>query len=227
MSSVPTLGYFKIRGLAQPIRLLLNYAGVEFNEKFYEFGPGESLADLESIRKFWLVDKFNLGLDFPNVPYYMDGDIKLSQSLAILRYVGRKHGLAATDDKAMARQDVVEQQIIDLRMAFIMQIIFNWTDDKEKQLKAINDIIVPQLEQLEKFLGPNEWLLVKISYVDFMAYETLDWIRKFNQQTVEQFPNLKQYLSRFESLEPIKKYMSSPEFISWPIFGPVAKWGSK
>ena len=226
MSSVPTLGYFNIRGIAQPIRLLLNYIGVEYNDKRYEFGPGHSMADKESLTKHWTADKSNLGLDFPFLPYYIDGDLKLSQSMAILRYLGRKYGLSATDDETMARQDMVEQQISDLRMTFMMQMSMNWTDDKDQQLKNITDSIVPLLQLLEKYLGEKEWLLGQINYVDFLAYETLNWIRQFSPQTMEKFANLSQYLLRYESLEPIKKYMSSPQFISWPIFAPVIKWGS-
>jgi glutathione S-transferase len=77
MSNVPTLGYWDIRGLAEPIRYLLKYAGVKFNDKRYEFGPGSSMTELESIRKNWSPDKFNLGLDFPNLPFYIDGDLKV------------------------------------------------------------------------------------------------------------------------------------------------------
>ncbi len=51
MSNDPTLGYWDIRGLAEPIRYLLKYAGVKFNDKRYEFGPGSSMTELESIRK--------------------------------------------------------------------------------------------------------------------------------------------------------------------------------
>ena len=46
----------------QPIRLLLAYAGVEYEDKRYNIGPAP-----EYDRSEWLNDKFNLGLDFPNV----------------------------------------------------------------------------------------------------------------------------------------------------------------
>ena len=46
----------------QPIRLLLAYAGVEYEDKRYTIGPAP-----EYDRSEWLNDKFNLGLDFPNV----------------------------------------------------------------------------------------------------------------------------------------------------------------
>uniref|UniRef100_A0A4X1UTN1 glutathione transferase n=1 Tax=Sus scrofa TaxID=9823 RepID=A0A4X1UTN1_PIG len=41
----------------------------------------------------WLSDKFKLGLDFPNLPYLIDGAHKLTQSNAILRYIARKHNM--------------------------------------------------------------------------------------------------------------------------------------
>lgn len=50
----------------QPIRLLLAYTGIEYEDKRYnliEKGPGDY------DRSEWLNDKFNLGLDFPNVLY--------------------------------------------------------------------------------------------------------------------------------------------------------------
>jgi glutathione S-transferase len=46
----------------QPIRLLLAYAGVEYEDKRYNVGPAPDYD-----RSEWLNDKFNLGLDFPNV----------------------------------------------------------------------------------------------------------------------------------------------------------------
>lgn len=48
--------------MGQPIRLMLAYAGVDYVDKRYTLGP-----DMD--RSEWLKDKFNLGLDFPNVSW--------------------------------------------------------------------------------------------------------------------------------------------------------------
>ena len=74
MSTKVTLAYWHARGLAQPIRLMLAYVGVKFEDKLYE----------SSERDVWLSDKPNLGLDFPNIPYYIAGDVKMSHFWAIL-----------------------------------------------------------------------------------------------------------------------------------------------
>ena len=66
MSEKPILGYWDARGLAQSIRLLLTYAGVDFIDKRYNVGPPPDYD-----RSEWLNDKFNLGLDFPNVSFFI------------------------------------------------------------------------------------------------------------------------------------------------------------
>jgi glutathione S-transferase len=90
-----TLCYWDIRGLAQPIRLLLEYTGTQYEDKKLSCGPPPSFD-----KSCWLDNKFSLGLDFPNLPYYIDGDVKLTQSNAILKHIGRKNNLVGTTIQA-------------------------------------------------------------------------------------------------------------------------------
>lgn len=56
-------------------------------------------------------EKFKLGLDFPNLPYLKAGDVKLTQSLAILRFLARRHGLFPETEENLQRVDLAEQQV--------------------------------------------------------------------------------------------------------------------
>ena len=48
-------------------------------------------------------------LDFPNLPWMKDGDLKISQSLAILKYIARRHKLANEENpKSLAMSDMIE-----------------------------------------------------------------------------------------------------------------------
>ena len=80
MSKV-TLGYWKIRGLGQFLRLLLTYTGTEFQDIQYD-NPD----------KWFKEDKFSIGLDFPNLPYLVDGDVKVSESIAVAKYIINRSG---------------------------------------------------------------------------------------------------------------------------------------
>ena len=55
---MPVLGYWKIRGLAQPIRLMLGYLDIDFEDKMYEVTDGPEFS-----RDAWLKEKFTLGTD--------------------------------------------------------------------------------------------------------------------------------------------------------------------
>ena len=83
--SKPTLGDWAIRGLGQQIRYELAYAGVEFNDVTYEQGGEPDFS-----RQSWLDVKFTLGLDFPNLPYFIDGDYSMTESAAIMKYIAKK-----------------------------------------------------------------------------------------------------------------------------------------
>ena len=84
---VPTLGYWALRGKGAQIRHLLAYVGVEYENKEYEIVETEDGIN----RDAWLDVKFTLGLPFPNVPHFIDGDYKLTESKAIMKYIAKKH----------------------------------------------------------------------------------------------------------------------------------------
>ncbi|XP_032737165.1 glutathione S-transferase Mu 1-like [Lontra canadensis] len=102
------LGYWDIRGLAHAIRLLLEYTDSPYEEKKYTMGDAPDYD-----RSQWLNEKFKLGLDFPNLPYLIDGTHKITQSNAILRYIARKHNLCGETEEEKIRVDILEDQAMD------------------------------------------------------------------------------------------------------------------
>ena len=83
----PTLGYWKIRGLASQIRYEMVYLGVDYEEHQYEQGDAPDFD-----RSSWLTVKETLGLQFPNLPYLLDGNMKLTETNAIMKYIANKFG---------------------------------------------------------------------------------------------------------------------------------------
>jgi len=221
--SPPVLGYWDIRGLAQPIRLLLAYTETPFEDKLYSCGPPPDWD-----RSSWTNEKFTLGLDFPNLPYYIDGDLKITQSLAILRHVARKVNLMGETEPERVRVDMLEQQLSDNNRAFVMMNYAfgggEFETLKQDYLKTMPSV----LEALSKFLGDRQFFAgAKLTYVDFLAYEFIDKLILFDKSIVSKYSNLIAFHARMEALPTLAKYMKSSKFIKWPLNGDMAKWGSR
>ncbi|KAM9149008.1 uncharacterized protein ACDP82_006166 [Pangshura tecta] len=214
------LGYWDIRGLAHSIRLLLEYTGTTYEDKMYSCGEAPDYDKSQ-----WINEKEKLGLDFPNLPYLIDGKIKLTQSNAILRYIARKHKLCGETEEEMLRVDMLENQAMDFRMSLVM-ICYN--PDFEKLKPGYLEQLPGKLKLFSQFLGKRKWFAgEKITFVDFVMYDILDQNRMLEPKCLDQFQNLKDFLDRFEALEKIAAYMSSSRFMKTPINNKMAKWSNQ
>ncbi|KAM6192115.1 glutathione S-transferase 2-like [Sarcoramphus papa] len=206
---VVTLGYWDIRGLAHPIRLLLEYTETPYQERQYRPGPGEG-----GKRGVWVSP--------PHLPYLIDGPTKLTQSNAILRYIARKHNMGGETEEEMLRVDMLENQIMDFRMSFA-RLCYN--PDFEKLKPAYLEQLPGKLRELSRFLGSRPWFAgEKLTFVDFVAYDVLDQHLMFVPECPELQGNLGRFLQRFEALEKISAYMQSGRFMKTPIFWRTAQW---
>lgn len=213
----PILGYWDIRGLAEPIRLLLHYTGTEFKDERYECGDAPDYN-----RDCWFSVKFTLGLDFPNLPYYIDGDIKITQSNAIMRHIARLNDLCGSTEQEKVRVDISENQLMDWRKKFT-GLCYNPDFDKLKE-GYIKDIKAT-FQQFSDFLGERKFLAGdKITFVDFILFEALDEHLLFEASLLDAHVNLKEYRSRIEELTSIAAYRKSEKFKAHPINNKMAKF---
>ncbi|XP_012887296.1 PREDICTED: glutathione S-transferase Mu 2-like [Dipodomys ordii] len=204
-----TLGYWDIRGLAHAIRLLLEYTDTSYEEKKYSMGDAPDYD-----RSQWLSEKFKLGLDFPNLPYLIDGAHKITQSNAILRYIARKHNLCGETEEEKIRVDILENQAWDTR---IQLGTICYSPDFEKLKPEYLEGIPDKMKLFSQFLGKRPWFAGdKITFVDFLAYDILDQHRMFEPKCLDAFPNLKDFISRFEGKE-------NPQSLCSLSFHPVEK----
>uniref|UniRef100_L7M496 Glutathione S-transferase n=1 Tax=Rhipicephalus pulchellus TaxID=72859 RepID=L7M496_RHIPC len=214
------LGYTNTRGLAQSIRNLLVYKGVPFEEKQYKLGPAPGYE-----KAGWLSEKFSLGLQFPNLPYYRDGDVNITQSIAILRHLGRKHDLSAKSAEEATQLDLLEQQANDLIWGLVLAAMSPAGSDGRRQHEAN---LAVALRGWEDHLKKRKWALGdRITYVDFLLYEGLAWNFEYKPEVYADYPSLKRYMQNFEALPKMKEYFASPGYIKWPIMGPSFQWGFK
>ncbi|XP_062450924.1 glutathione S-transferase Mu 1-like [Rhea pennata] len=214
------LGYWDIRGLAHAIRLLLEYTETPYEDKLYSCGEAPDYDKSQ-----WFNEKEKLGLDFPNLPYFIDGKTKLTQSNAILRYIARKNKMCGETEEEMIRMDMLENQIMDFRMSLVM---VNYSPDFEKLKLGYLEQLPGKLKLFSKFLGDRKWFAgEKLTFVDFLMFDVLDQNCIFEPKCLEPFKNLKDFMDRFGALEKVAAYMKSSRFLKMPINNKMAKWGNK
>lgn len=216
-----TLGYWQIRGLGHSIRHVLNYVGADYNERSYTFGDSFTRDD-------WLKEKFTLGLDFPNIPYLIDGELRMTQSLAILRYLARKHNLMPRSDDAWLRVAVAEQQVNDMLWENV-RLCYDPAYDDAKKEAFLKTFYNDRLPAFVKFLGDRKFIAgAELSYVDFLAYEWLDQHRTLwpeERAVLEKYTTIVEYLKTMENLPKFKAYLESDKFFEWPVWSEMSAYG--
>ncbi|XP_016819708.2 glutathione S-transferase Y1-like, partial [Cricetulus griseus] len=99
---------------------------------------------------------------------------------------------------------------------------------QEKQKPEFLKTIPEKMKMYSEFLGKRPWFAGdKVTYVDFLAYDVLDQYQMFEPKCLDPFPNLKDFLARFEGLKKISAYMKTSRFLPRPVFTKMATWGNK
>jgi len=206
-----TFGYWNIRGLGEPVRLMLHYFNEQFEDVRYQQGEGPEFS-----REEWFSVKDTLGLDFPNLPYYIDGDVKLTESVAIMLHIANKHGSTLVGN---SYSHMIMGVVVDFRERFTRLCYSN--EFNERRQKYLDDL-VPKLKKFSDFLGDKEFITGDLSYADFAFAESLDSHLEFEPTVLDNFENLKLYLQRFYSLPGIAEYKASDKFKARPLNNVVA-----
>ncbi|XP_021952842.1 glutathione S-transferase [Folsomia candida] len=211
--SKPVFGYHDLRGIAHPIKFALAYLGVDYVDKRYPLTP-EGLTEYGG-------EKGNLGLDFPNLPYWKDGTVKLTESRAVLKYIARKQGggaLMPKDEVTLANAEMVEGVLWDVWYYLIWRCKF----DNDTFIDLLKARAPAKLDLVHTFLGNKKWILGdQISYVDFMLYEVLHGYSLYDPEFLKPYPGLLKLKANFEEIPQIKKFIASPEYIKGPCYHPT------
>jgi len=214
----PKLAYWPIQGRAAPIKMALAYAGVDYQDITYDMGAAEG-AD-----NHWGTQKSKLGLAFPNLPWYIDDNVKLTQSNAILRHIGRKNNLFGKNADEASEIDMLIDTSGDI-LAAIVKMIFD--PDFDNLVGKHPEAMEPKLKQLSEYLSGGKKFLLgdSISVADFTMYISLDWHSKLDEGFLAKFPILDNYLKTIKSEPKVKAYLESDKHMAarCPPFAPGAK----
>jgi len=199
----PKLTYFKGRGLAELPRLVLAESGVEYDDVRVE-----NIDELKPI------------LPFGQVPFYEEGDFKLSQSNTIARYIAREHGLYGHGARCSARIDMILDSIGDIRgKVYALRNVPE--DKKEEETKKLKDEVLPLWNaHFERLLANNHenggWAVGKnVSLADIALYNYVFFAKKDYASSFDKTPKL---------LALADKVAARPKIAQWIKTRPQSEW---
>ena len=226
------LGYWAIRGLAQPIRFLLAHAMVEISEVRFGINQDGSLIEDES--PDWQDHKDALSLPFANLPYLIDlerpDEIRLTQSNAIMRFLARRFNFYGDSVLEQTWIDLLQDEAYDFRN-LIVETAYTLDPDYGQAFAEFKSTSVPRyLNGFEYHLSNRKlqscFVGTCISLVDFILYELIWQVRLMvpGSITVTNRPTLHSFLESFEKIPQITAYMAGDDYIDRPINSPWASF---
>lgn len=210
-----TIGYWTIRGLGAPLRMMTMYAGVTFNALNYDCAAD---ADGNFDNSCWIKEaKPELKAKNPliNLPYVIDGDRVISQSNACMMYLARKFSLLGKDEIDASCCEQLLCELMDLRNRLV-GLVYSTSDvDKINGfLNGIKDI----LGKLELWLDMNKngpFLVGSgVTVPDFHFFELIDQIylicnHHSLENTTKEFLKITAFYKTFAELSENSKYLTS------------------
>uniref|UniRef100_A0A7S2RHE0 Glutathione transferase n=1 Tax=Mucochytrium quahogii TaxID=96639 RepID=A0A7S2RHE0_9STRA len=215
-----TLRYFNIRGLAEPIRLLLAAAGVPYDEVKFENCGDECPSGVEDWVKYKGKHGNSRTLPFGQVPsltYVSSSGVKIVvvQSLAIQDYIARKCGLLLEDsEEDRARMLIIAGGVMDVRKRY-GQLVYNKEVAGEKGSELIDTYVASTLRvwlpMFERLLSESKgpfFMGEKLTYIDTMVFDMLDSNLRIDPQCLGKLPLLHSHTLAVARL--LGSYLSSP-----------------
>ena len=212
------IGYWGIRGKAEPLRMLLAYLKTDYTE----YNP-QTFPEWFAEKKPKMVEQ---GLPFSNLPYVEDGEFLLTESGALPIYVAGKADrldLFGTDFKDRARHEMLVGVAHDM-IKETMDLITGKTTPEDFITKGKIQI---KLKDWNKFLGDNDFSQGKdVRFADLLFtyfVQVYNWalarIKREKDSVLAKYPKLVALVGRVENLEGIKQYLTT-DVAKRPIYPP-------
>jgi len=156
------LTYFNVRGRAEPARLILAQAGVDYQ-------------DIRIEREDW--PKVKPTTPCGQIPVLNYNGVEISQSMAITRFLANEFGLAGKTNLEKARADMIVDCVMDMLAGAVAILRAPEGQKAEPIAKLVNEIIPNGRQILEKFLTDKFFVGNEITWADLVVAEFFDNMR--------------------------------------------------
>ncbi|KAK9744507.1 Glutathione S-transferase, C-terminal domain [Popillia japonica] len=222
--STTKLIYFPLKGVGEPIRWLLKYGNIEYEDILIGFDD-------------W--PKIKPTTPFGQIPLYEENGKKINESIAISRYLGKKVNLIGENDWENLEIDAIVDTINDLRLKLkkygyekdekikeqVKGPLFNeirlklkkYGYEKDEKIKEqvkgplFNEILPYYMERMEKIAEANNGYLAinKLTWADFYFIGILDYFNYMAEMDIlKGKPVLEKLREKVTNIPAIKEWIA-------------------
>lgn len=193
------LTYFPIRGIAEPIRLIFAYAGVNYEDIRVPFEEWPTKKSTTPFRTMPILE--------------VDGEV-LGQSNAIARLLAKRFNLAGGDDVEQAKVDALADYVSDSRGGILG---FMREKDEARKINLREEYFSTTLpgffevfeEHLKKNRGGHEFFVGNgPTFADLSIAAFVYTCNGFHPGVLDKFPLLKDHMDRVHNLNGIKEWVA-------------------
>nr|UEN71123.1 glutathione S transferase-S5 [Glyphodes pyloalis] len=201
------LQYFNVNGLGEPIRYILYYGGLKFEDLRYDY-------------KSWPIKSVKDSLPYGQMPLYEENGRVLNQTLAIARYLASQTNLLPSDPWQQALLDAAVYNIFDF-WAKVVSYVKETDEIKKKSIKKelFEDNVDYYFSRFEKELKANGgYFGGKLSWAEFVLVGIMESANLFLEEEInfKKYPTVKAVWDHVLSLPGVKQYVASRPPYIWP-----------
>ena len=191
-----TLFYFNVKALAEPLRFLFAYGGIEYE-------------DVRVTRDEWPALKPTMPMG--QMPVLEVDGKRVHQSISMARYLAKQVNLSGADPWEDLQIDIVVDTINDFRLK-IAVVSYEPEDEikEKKMITLVNEVIPFYLEKLETIVKDNNghFALGKLTWADIYFAGILDYLNYMcKKDLIENYPGLKALVESVYAIDAIKAWM--------------------
>ena len=202
------LGYWNFRGLhrGSATRYLLAYSQADWEEKSYVKESGDWQAAKEGL------------MDFPNLPYIIVGDFKLSETAAIHFYIAEKFCPSLLGRTPQEKARVI--QLHKIGDESILNAVEQWLAESSDKA-AVTAKLMDALAPLGNLLADGRQFLTGAnpSIADFVLFEHIEYANHLTKEAQSEtsytrYPLLEAYHQRIANLPGLREYLEGEHHAS-------------
>ncbi|KAL4505336.1 hypothetical protein ABPG72_002398 [Tetrahymena utriculariae] len=196
------IGYWGLPQRAQPLK---------FNLELANFPYTETKCTFSQATNWFGIDKQELEIEFPNLPYLIHGCFSITESSNIANYLiyMKKQQSLQGEGQDKYRVDNI-RFLCDELTAKIFASTLQKDEEKKNQLKTQ---ILPKIKQLQMVLDSQTSFFKKLTLSDIYADTTLNYFKKTYSQEYQEFAQyFDPFLKRFEEIPRIRSYHQSQRY---------------